>query len=135
MKRFRSAIRALRFLAGAVLSSALLAAPVQAESMTFTMEHFPPFNADDNGMTIGPFPDIVRATCAALKIQCVIETYPWRRAYRLVEEGQADGIFVLLRTPASRRSEISSGSNTRSVCRVKKWMKNRRRNSTRPCAD
>lgn len=99
MKKFRSAIRACRFLACSLLSSALLAPPAHAESMTFTMEHFPPFNADDNGTTVGPFPDIVRATCAALKIRCVIETYPWRRAYRLVEEGQVDGIFVLLRTP------------------------------------
>lgn len=99
MKKCRGAIRACRFLAGALLSSALLAAPVQAESMTFVMEHFPPFNADENGTSVGPFPDIVRATCAALKIQCAIETYPWRRAYRMVEEGQVDGIFVLLRTP------------------------------------
>lgn len=75
------------------------AGAAQADSMTFTMEHFPPFNAEDNGTTVGPLPDIIRATCASMKIRCAIETYPWRRAYRLAEEGQADGIFVLLRTP------------------------------------
>lgn len=70
-----------------------------ADPMTFTMEHFPPFNADEQGTAVGPLPDIVRATCTAMKIQCIFEIYPWRRAYRMVEEGKADGIFVLLRTP------------------------------------
>jgi polar amino acid transport system substrate-binding protein len=61
------------------------------------MEHFPPFNMDENGVATGPLPDIVRAACAVMQADCTFQTFPWRRAYRLAELGMVSGIFVLQR--------------------------------------
>jgi polar amino acid transport system substrate-binding protein len=71
----------------------------QAQSMAFVMENFPPFIQDDNGRGIGPFPEVVRAVCDSMKIQCTLKVLPWRRAYAMASTGAVDGIFVLARTP------------------------------------
>ncbi|MCG2583398.1 ABC transporter substrate-binding protein [Massilia sp. TS11] len=63
------------------------------------MEPLPPFVIDAGGKPAGPFPEIVNAACAQLKLRCVFEMLPWRRAYALAERGVVDGIFVLARTP------------------------------------
>lgn len=83
----------------ALLLLFLTCALARADGMSFVMEPFPPFIVDNKGVAEGPFPEIVRATCDALKIQCKLDIYPWRRAYMLAEQGAVDGIFVLLRTP------------------------------------
>ncbi len=72
--------------------------PTQAQSMNFVMENFPPFITDDHGIGQGPFPDVVRAVCDAMKTQCTLKVLPWRRAYTMAEAGSVDGIFVLART-------------------------------------
>lgn len=88
-------------LAVAVAVPATAAAPVSGpiQSMTFVMEHFPPYiNDDDKGSGTGPFPDVARAVCDAMKIECTLKLLPWRRAYAMAEAGTVDGIFVLART-------------------------------------
>jgi polar amino acid transport system substrate-binding protein len=83
-----------------------LAQPVmaQAQSMTFVMENFPPFVLDDNGKGAGPFPEVVRAVCDSMKIQCTLKVLPWRRAYAMAVTGVVDGIFVLARNPEREQS-------------------------------
>jgi len=82
-----------------LLPSLLLATPcaAQTQSMTFVMENFPPFIVDDHGHGAGPFPEVVRAACESMKIQCTMRLLPWRRAYAMAEAGSVDGIFVLAR--------------------------------------
>ncbi len=73
--------------------------PAQADTtMTFVMEPFPPFVGLDKGVPSGPFPDVVRAVCASIQIQCKFEALPWRRAYVMVEMGNLDGILLLVHT-------------------------------------
>ncbi len=81
------------------LPALILAPPcaAQTQSMTFVMENFPPFIVDDHGSGSGPFPEVVRAACDAMKIQCTLKLLPWRRAYSMAEAGAVDGIFVLAR--------------------------------------
>jgi polar amino acid transport system substrate-binding protein len=75
-------------------------APGNVPTMNFVMEHFPPYIVDDNkGSGTGPFPELVRAVCDAMKIECTFKLLPWRRAYAMAEGGTAHGIFVLARTP------------------------------------
>lgn len=88
--------RSLLLVAAVALAPARTA---QAESMTFVMEDFPPYIVEDHGRGAGPFPEVVRAVCDAMKIQCTFKLLPWRRAYAMAETGSVDGIFVLARTP------------------------------------
>jgi polar amino acid transport system substrate-binding protein len=90
-------LRWRKLLGIAVLALALPAA-AQVPTMNFVMESFPPFIVDDQAQGTGPFPDIVRAVCASMKIECSFKLLPWRRAYAMAEAGMADGIFVLART-------------------------------------
>lgn len=71
------------------------AAQAQARSMTFVMENFPPFIVEDHGRGAGPFPEVVRAVCDSLNVQCTFKLLPWRRAFAMAEMGSVDGIFVL----------------------------------------
>lgn len=73
-------------------------AHAQTQSLTFVMENFPPFIVDDHGRGAGPFPEVVRAVCASMKIRCTFKLLPWRRAFAMAEAGSVDGIFVLGRT-------------------------------------
>jgi polar amino acid transport system substrate-binding protein len=69
-----------------------------AEAMHFVMEPFPPFVTDEKGKPEGPFPEVVLAVCASIKVQCKLSIFPWRRAYAMAEKGLVDGIFVLIRS-------------------------------------
>jgi len=69
----------------------------------FVTEDFPPFTypakrSSSDGAE-GPLVEIVQAVCLRLQQDCTITLYPWRRALLLAEQGQADGIFTLVRSP------------------------------------
>ena len=68
---------------------------------------FPAFILDDNGKGAGPFPEVVRAVCDSMKIQCTLKVLPWRRAYAMAVTGVVDGIFVLARNPEREQSRPS----------------------------
>jgi polar amino acid transport system substrate-binding protein len=72
--------------------------------MTFVLESFPPFVVVDNGAASGPLPDVVRATCAAMRISCKFEALPWRRAFVMAEKGEVDGIMLLVHTPEREKN-------------------------------
>lgn len=94
-----------------IVSPALHASP---ERWHFVTEDFPPFTypaaaTSDTPPSAGvdaggPLVEIVEAVCARLQKECAITLYPWRRAMQMAEQGQAEGIFSLLRSP--RREEI-----------------------------
>ncbi|MCQ4330219.1 substrate-binding periplasmic protein [Stutzerimonas stutzeri] len=85
----------------------LAVAQASAAQWRFVTEDFPPFTypADTSANTYagvaagGPLVEVVQAVCARLQQDCAITLYPWRRALRLAEQGQADGIFTLVSSP------------------------------------
>lgn len=85
----------------------LAAAQASAAPWRFVTEDFPPFTypadtpaSTDAGVGAGgPLVEVVQAVCARLQQDCMITLYPWRRALRLAEQGQADGIFTLVSSP------------------------------------
>ncbi len=83
------------------LSVMLLSAAARAadDGLLFLMQDYPPFVVNDNGRASGPYVDIVRRACAMMARPCTLKFMPWRRAQWEVEHGQADGLFVVLRTP------------------------------------
>lgn len=98
--------KVLSILAIWLLSSALQASP---QPWHFVTEDFPPFTypADATSETPpsagvnagGPLVEVVETLCARLQQPCTITLYPWRRALQMAEQGQADGIFTLVRSP------------------------------------
>jgi polar amino acid transport system substrate-binding protein len=82
-----------------VLSALSWPARAAEPGMLFLMQDYPPFVVNDNGHASGPYPDIVRRACSLLARDCTLKFVPWRRAQWDVEHGQADGLFVVLRTP------------------------------------
>lgn len=91
-----------------------LSAP--ASAWQFVTEDFPPFTYPATDSTVaaqansagvpaaGPLAQIVRSVCTRLQRQCSIALHPWRRALALAEEGKADGIFTVIRSPARDRA-------------------------------
>lgn len=72
---------------------------VAAESMVFVMDPFPPYTYERNGTAAGPIADTIREVCLAIKVECRFETYPWRRALKLAEDGFVDGIYAVVPLP------------------------------------
>jgi polar amino acid transport system substrate-binding protein len=70
-----------------------------ADAMVFVMDPFPPYTYERNGVATGPIADTIREVCAAIKAECRFETYPWRRALKLAEDGFVDGIYAVVPLP------------------------------------
>lgn len=86
----------------AVVAAVLLPsgpAAAQGREMTFVMDPFPPFTYEVNGVASGPMSDMLRAICEAINASCQLKTYPWRRALKMAEEGEVDGIYAVARIP------------------------------------
>jgi polar amino acid transport system substrate-binding protein len=66
-----------------------------AADLVLNTQDFAPFNYEVNGVVSGPAADIIRGVCADVKINCILRLLPWRRAQQEVEEGKAQGMFVI----------------------------------------
>ncbi len=77
----------------------LICTMAQATPMTIVMQSFPPFAINNNGIAEGMFPQVIDAVCASIRVECVQRIYPWRRALRMAETGEADGIAAIQRLP------------------------------------
>ena len=86
---------ARRLIVAAAALSAASGGFAQSASMSFVSHPFAPYTVEENGVATGPLPDTMRAVCEAIKAQCKVEVYPWRRALKLAEDGFVDGIYVV----------------------------------------
>lgn len=83
---------------GCVLASFVfltLLPAADAADLVLNTQDFAPFNYEVNGVVSGPAADIIRRVCADVKINCILRLLPWRRAQQEVEEGKAQGMFVI----------------------------------------
>lgn len=88
------------------------AIPAVAAEWKFVTEDFPPYtraagdhtNNDASMLADGPLVEIVQTVCGRLDLDCSIVVHPWQRALRLAEQGEADGIFTVVRTPQRERA-------------------------------
>jgi len=79
------------------------ASPLFAIHLSFTTQNLEPFSyLSDTGVS-GPSVDIVRAICDEMKADCIIDLYPWRRAYYEVKRARANGIFFIGKNPERER--------------------------------
>lgn len=85
------------------VTALITAVPAAAETVHFVTEEFPPFSFSRGGIASGALPEIVNATCGLLQWHCEIEVLPWRRALQQAEDGEVDGIFTVIQSPARRK--------------------------------
>lgn len=92
----------------AITAGLALMGNCQADELRFVTEDFPPFTYASATATedraAGPFVEIVAAVCARLRIDCPVQLLPWRRALALAEDGEAQGIFTVIRSPDRERA-------------------------------
>lgn len=81
----------------------LLSASTFAGELHFVTEEFPPFSYSRDAIASGALPEIVEATCLILQWQCHIAVLPWRRALQQAEDGEVDGIFTVIQSPARQQ--------------------------------
>jgi polar amino acid transport system substrate-binding protein len=77
---------------GALLTPAR---PAGAAELILNTQDFAPFSYEVSGVVSGPAADVIRRVCADMKILCPLRLLPWRRAQQEVEEGKAQGMFVI----------------------------------------
>lgn len=70
-----------------------------SHELRFNTQDFPPFSYLVDGVVSGPAVEVVRAVCREAELNCAIKSLPWTRAQLEVEQGQADGLFVLRWSP------------------------------------
>lgn len=87
-----------------LLFGLLFSASAVAESMLWVTEPFHPYSYKENGKVAGPFAEIVQAACDRIKVECMMEIMPWRRALYMAEEGQASGLFGVAKTPEREKA-------------------------------
>jgi polar amino acid transport system substrate-binding protein len=92
MKKFRYIIILIYFL----LASA---SPLLAIHLSFTTQSLEPFSYHSATGAAGPSVDIVNTICDEMKADCIVDLYPWRRAYYEVQRGRANGIFFIGKNP------------------------------------
>ncbi|MBV8501289.1 MAG: transporter substrate-binding domain-containing protein [Paucibacter sp.] len=96
--------RRTRLLALALCFGSMTAAAAPV-AMHFVTKQFPPYAyAGSNGQAAGPMVELLFAACAKAGMECSVSVLPGRRAYRMAEIGEADGIFPIVDSP-DRRAE------------------------------
>jgi len=73
--------------------------PLFAIHLSFTTQSLEPFSYHSTSGAAGPSVDIANAICDAMKADCIIDLYPWRRAYYEVKRARANGIFLIGKNP------------------------------------
>jgi len=79
------------------------ALPLFAIHLSFTTQNLEPFSYLSDTGPAGPSVDIARAICTEMKADCIIDLYPWRRAYYEVKRARANGIFFIGKNPAREK--------------------------------
>jgi polar amino acid transport system substrate-binding protein len=77
--------------------------PLFAIHLSFTTQNLEPFSYQSNTGPAGPSVDIARAICDEMQADCIIDLYPWRRAYYEVKRARANGIFFIGKNPAREK--------------------------------
>ena len=60
---------------------------------------WPPYEFNDNGHLKGTDVDVIREAFSRMGIPVKIEMYPWARCLKMVQSGEAEGIFTLSKNP------------------------------------
>ncbi|KPA12412.1 Extracellular solute-binding protein, family 3 [Candidatus Magnetomorum sp. HK-1] len=74
--------------------------PAFAIHLSFATQNLEPYSfLNEKGEPSGPSVDIANAVCDEMKANCVIDLYPWRRAYYEVQRSRVNGVFFIGKNP------------------------------------
>lgn len=82
---------------------AVLAQSACAADFRFVTEPLPPYSYVDHGRAAGPMVDVLMAACEELAWHCSVEILPWRRALRMAQAGEVEGMFSIVTPPYTAR--------------------------------
>lgn len=82
---------------------ALAASSAAALEMRFVTESLPPYSQLVDGRATGPMVDVLQAACAKLDWHCSVQILPWRRALRIAQAGEVEGMFSVVTPPLTDR--------------------------------
>lgn len=74
-----------------------------AADFRFVSEPLPPYSFEAEGRAAGPMVDVLQAACARLAWRCSVEILPWRRALRMAQAGEVEGMFSIVTPPNTPR--------------------------------
>ncbi len=94
-----SLVRAIALLIFAALQTAGQALAQTEIKLVRGDEQYPPFEMLIDGRLTGLHMELVEAAAKKLGVSVKWESLPWKRALRMVETGQADGVTYITRTP------------------------------------
>ena len=80
-----------------------LATLASAADFRFVTEPLPPYSFEVEGRAAGPMVDVLQAACARLEWRCSVEILPWRRALRMAQAGEVEGMFSIVTPPNTPR--------------------------------
>lgn len=80
-----------------------LATLASAADFRFVTEPLPPYSFEAEGRAAGPMVDVLQAACARLAWRCTVEVLPWRRALRMAQAGEVEGMFSIVTPPHTPR--------------------------------
>lgn len=89
-----------RWMAAGLAGMATLAS---AADFRFVTEALPPYSFEAEGRAAGPMVDVLQAACARLEWRCSVEILPWRRALRMAQAGEVEGMFSIVTPPNTAR--------------------------------
>ncbi|NNG01072.1 MAG: transporter substrate-binding domain-containing protein [Desulfobacteraceae bacterium] len=78
-----------------ILFTLLCGIPTYAEPFQIVTEAFPPYIYEEKGEIIGMDVEVLEEAARLAKIEIQITLMPWKRAYSMVETGDADGILTI----------------------------------------
>lgn len=73
-----------------------------ALELRFVAEPLPPYSYEAQGRAAGPLVDVLQAACERLAWRCSVEVLPWRRALRMGQAGEVEGVFAIVTPPHTR---------------------------------
>ena len=91
--------------------TAWAAAPEQALLIVRAEGYFPPNEMLVDGQLTGIHIDLIQAAATSLRIPVVIRSYPWLRAIAMLQNGDADAITYMAKTPEREEFGIFEDGN------------------------
>lgn len=79
-----------------------MATLASATQLRFVAEPLPPYSYEIEGRPAGPLVDVMQAACTRLGWRCSVEVLPWRRALRMGQAGEVEGVFAVVTPPTTR---------------------------------
>lgn len=74
-------------------------------TLHFVTKPFAPYcDASTDGRAVGPLVELLQEACRHAGWRCTVEVLPWRRALRMAEQGEVDGLFPVVDSADRRAS-------------------------------